>query len=164
MLYLTIFTNAIGTRDHSQNKRVCAKLHDMSTNSSGAEWAGVLLEDAIAVVLVNEMTEQRYTATEIQKRSGVKPRSWANYYVSREREIPTQAWVATGAALGLDPVEVIRRARLIVDSLDAAQVELLAAMSGRTRVQMLREIVRGGSVGPRRLARADEDDGYRRVG
>lgn len=157
--YITVFTCAIGSNDHSVTRRICAKLHDMSTSSAGAEWAGVLLEDAIAVTLLGEMKAQRYTATEIQKRASIKPRSWGNYYVNRSREIPTWAWVSTGAALGLDAVEVVRRARVLVESLTHTQSELLSGLSGRTRIQMLQEIAGGGVTPPKGRHNPDVDDG-----
>lgn len=135
----------------------------MSTNSTPSAYIGALLEDAIALILLDEMSDQRYTATEIQKRSGVKPRSWANYYVNRSREIPTWAWVATAEALGIDPVDLIRRARMVVDILDDTQAELIAGLTGRTRVDMLRQITGGGAADPRGRSRADQDDGVRRV-
>lgn len=138
-------------------------MHTMSTNQTGAEWAGALLEDAIAATLLNEMADQRYTATQIQTRANVKARSWGNYYVNRSREIPTWAWVATGEALGLDPIEVIRRARALVALLDPTQTELMVGLGGRTRVQMLREIARGGVVDPKGRARGDVDDGRSRT-
>jgi hypothetical protein len=115
----------------------------MSNENGEAVRAGALLEDAIAVVLLNETKNQRYTATEMQKLSGVKSRSWGNYLVNRSREIPTSAWVSIGAALGMDEVEVIRRARALRDSLTHTQVELLAGVSGRVRVDMMRDIDAG---------------------
>lgn len=134
----------------------------MSNNSAGAENAGALLEDCIAVVLLEEMKHQRYTATQIQELAGVKPRSYANYMVNRSREFPTWAWVSIGGVLRMDEVDVIRRARILRNSLDATQVEILSALPGKLRVDTLRQIAagRGGGVAdPRGRTRADQDDG-----
>jgi hypothetical protein len=137
-----------------------AKLHTMSTNEVGATQAGALLEDAIALVLLDEQKSQRFTAIELQERSGVKSRVWTHYLISRTREIPTSAWAAIGGALGLSPQEVIGRAGRILDALSADDVTLLSKVQGRTRVDLMRQLAEGGGVAdPRGRARADEDDG-----
>jgi hypothetical protein len=158
--YHTFDSWAMSTMSGSAGWSVRAKLHDMSTNEAGATQAGALLEDAIALVLLDEQKAQRYTAIELQERSGVKSRVWTHYLISRTREIPTSAWVAIGGALGMSPQEVIDRASRTIGALSPDDLALLVKVQGRTRVDLMRQLAEGGGVAdPRGRARDDEDDG-----
>jgi hypothetical protein len=148
---------------HSTVWSVCAKMHDMSNDSSGAQNAGALFEDAIALVLLDEVKTQRWTAMEIQKRSGIKAGSWGNYLVKRDRDIPTMAWVAIAEALGMTPDQVVTRAGAVLDKLSPDDMVLLLKVRGRTRVDMMRQLTEeGGAADPPVRANLDVDDGVTR--
>jgi hypothetical protein len=116
-------------------------MHDMSNNATHD--AGALLEDAVAAVILDEMDKQRYTQVELQRMSGVKSRTFANYFTARSRSIPTPILAAVAEALGLTGSEILRRAEQRIALIDDTEAELLAGMSGRPRMLAMRRYVRG---------------------
>lgn len=67
-------------------------------------------EAALVDVILDEVKAQRYTATEMQARTGIKSRSWQNYFRQRARPIPIKAVYAIADVLGMPGSELMRRA------------------------------------------------------
>lgn len=106
------------------------------------------LERALADEVLAEVARQRITATEMQRRTGIKSRTWANYFVNQSSRIPITAVNAVAETLGLRGSELMARAEQ-----RAAQAGTHDAQAERALSQMTPE----GQALARRLAREIRD-------
>lgn len=68
------------------------------------------LQRALADEIRAEMSRQRITARDMQRRTDTKPASWGNYFVSVKREVPFPVVEAVCRELGVAPSVMIARA------------------------------------------------------
>lgn len=80
------------------------------------------LEHALAGEVLAEVARQQVTAREMQRRTGIKPRTWENYFVNRSTRIPLRVVWEIGDVLGVPGSELMRRAEARAGDL-AAQHE-----------------------------------------
>lgn len=73
-------------------------------------------QDALAAEIRAEMAAQRITATEMQRRTGIKHASWRNWMVTASRPVPYPQVVAVCDVLGLPVSEIVRRAEARAES------------------------------------------------
>jgi hypothetical protein len=108
---------------------------------------------ALAAEIRAEMAAQRITATEMQRRTGIKHASWRNYFVTASRPAPFPEIDAVCAELGVPTSEMIRRgeARLGQSAPSTVDPRLAGMMSPETRALVEEQIARsraerGGEV------------------
>lgn len=118
------------------------------------------LEAALADEILAEVARQRLTATEMQRRTGIKSRSWQNWLRNRSRPLPLTAAETIAEVLGMPLSELVKRAEHRVEHLDeheAAAERALRRVSPEAAAEaraMRREIVDEPEEGAERAGTA----------
>lgn len=125
----------MGTPAYGHRACACVNSHVMSRE----------LEQALADEIVAEVARQRYTATEMQRRTGIKSRTWQNYMVQRTRPIPLTVVYDVAAVLGLTGSELMARAeaRVAGGDVHARRAEQLLSQMSPEAAESLRRYLAG---------------------
>jgi len=120
-----------------------AKMHDVS-NKQPVDRAP-LYTYAIACVLLDEIDAKGLKVAKVQELSGIKARSWSDYFGGKTRGVPLEKWAAICEALGLKTSAVMARAEARLDELPETDAELLLSLSGPAAMMVMRDKGRRGS-------------------
>jgi hypothetical protein len=87
------------------------------------------LEDALGREILAEVSAQGRTHKEIQTVTGIKSRTWGEYFVQKRSAIPFPAIERVCDALGVEVEVMLRRARARVDQMESHAARADAALS-----------------------------------
>ena len=102
---------------------------------------------AIACVLLDEIDAKGLKVSKVQELSGIKARSWSDYFGGKTRGVPLEKWAAIAAALGLKTSVALERAEDRLDALSETDATLLLMLSGPAAMMVMRERGRGARSG-----------------
>jgi len=132
----------MGPLCHSADRSICAKLRDVSTNDQPVDRAP-LYTYAIACVLLDEIDAKGLKVSKVQELSGIKARSWSDYFGGKTRGVPLEKWAAIAGALGLKTSVALQRAEDRLDALPESDANLMLMLSGPAAMMVMRERGRG---------------------
>jgi hypothetical protein len=127
---------------HSADRAIRAKLRDVSTNI-GPDRAP-LYTYAIACELLDEIDAKGLKVAKVQELSGIKARSWSDYFGGKTRGVPLEKWAAICTALGLKTSVVLERAERRIEQLRDSEAQLMLNLSGPAAMMVMRERSQGG--------------------